>query len=176
MPGPMRHSVEHLYALDIACGGGLEVEVEGKTWTFSPLSFRNARKVIMRARSDAVRVYNEATRGQDIARLQRTMDLNAILFGATVQDVLTDPATRLYQLELSLRTVHTKESDKEIQEVLEKLCDTEDGAALMVTDDIIEAVNIMTHGPFTEADLKSDADGEENPTEAPSATGNVSAT
>lgn len=176
MPGSMRHSVEHLYALDVACGGGLEIEVDGKQWTFSPLSFGNARKVIMRARSDAVRTYNKATQGQDVPRLQRTMDLNALLFGATVQDVLTDPATRMYQLELSLRTVHTKETDKEIQDLLEKLCETEDGAALMVTEEIVEAVHIMTHGPFTEADLQPEKEGAENPTEAPSAIGGASAT
>lgn len=161
----MRHSVEHLYALDVACGAGLEVEVNGKMWTFSPLSFGNARKVIMRARSDAVRAYNDATRGQDVPRLQRTMDLNAILFGAAVQDVLTDPATRLYQLELSLRTTHTKESDAEIQEVLDTLCETEEGAKQLVTEEIAEIVHIMTHGPLTEADLKPGSDGEGNPTE-----------
>lgn len=159
MPGSMRHSVGHLFALDVACGGGLEVTVEGKIWTFSPLSFRGSRKVILRARSEAVRAYNDATRGQGVDPLQRAMDLNSILFGAGTQDVLLDPATRLYQLELSLRTVHTKEKDSEIQELLDKLCETEEGAK-----EIIEAVNTMTHGPFTEADLTPATDGAGNPT------------
>lgn len=173
MPGAMRHSVQHLYALDVACGGGLEVKVDGKLWTFSPLSFGNARKVIMRARSDAVQAYHDAMRDQEVPHRQRAMDLSAILFGTEVQEALTDPATRLYQLELSLRTVHTKETDQEIQEVLKKLCETEEGAT-----EIVEAVKIMTHGPYTEADLASGEDGAENPTstEAPSASGSASAT
>lgn len=155
----MRHSVEHLFALDVACGGGLEVEIDGKAWTFSPLSFRDARKVIVRARSDAVRAYTEGTQGQKIGSLQRNMDLNAILFGTAPQEALTDPATRLYQLELSLRTTHTKETDAEIREAVDKVCETEEGAVL------IAAARTMSYGPFTNAELTADEGGAENPTE-----------
>lgn len=169
MPGAMRHSIEHLYALDVACGGGLEIEIDGKTWTLSPLTFGDSAKIMVRARSEAMRAYNEASKGADIGVMQRSMDINAILFGAAPQHAFTDPATRRYQVELSLRRGHAKEPEHEIQAVLVKLFDDEETAGKLATDEIVEALTTMTHGPFTEADLKPDKDGAENPTntEAP---------
>lgn len=163
MAESMRHSIGHLYALDVACATGIEIEVDGKTWTLSPLTFGDAAKVMAKARSEAVKAYNEASKETEIGYQQRNMDLNAILFGVAPQMAFTDPATLRYQVELSLRRKHTRETEAEIQAVTTKLFEDEEVAGQIVT-----IVHTMTHGPYTQDDLKAgaDSDGAENPTEA----------
>ena len=157
----IRFTEEHFTALDVACGAGLELDIDGKTWTFSPNTFRDARKIMVRARAAALEAYGAGTKGADIGFTQRAIDINTILFGVAPQAAFTDPGTRRYQMELSLRHTHTMEPDAEIQKVLDKIFDDEEMAEKMIT-----VVNTMTHGPFTKDDLTpAEGDGAENPTE-----------
>lgn len=165
MPEPVRHSIGHLYALDVACAMGIEVEIDRKAWTLSPLTFGDAAKVMVRARSEAMQAYNEASKHTQIDYMQRGMDLTALLFGTAPQMAFTDPATQRYQVELSLRRKHAKEPDAEIQKVIDVIFDDEKTALQIVT-----AVGTMTHGPHSEEELKTaDSDGDANPTAASTA-------
>lgn len=158
-----------LWALDVATGAGIDIEIKGKTWRFSPLTFRQAAEMAIAARSDALDAYWRAGKKHPRPYPAGNMELSTILFGNAAQMAFTDPSARWLQVKLSLAKHHPKVTDAEI----DAMFDDEDTAK-----QIIAAVQTMTHGPFTQKDL-AESDGAVNPTktsEAPSGTGPVSAT
>ncbi len=164
-----RGTTEHFWAIDAACGGGAEVEVDGKTWIFSPLTFRDGKDIVQHARSEALKAYWAASEDRPRDYQQGNIDLNTILFGAAPQMSLTDPSLRMLQVKLSLRKEQPKVTDADV----DKMFDDED-----VAKQLWALVEALTYGPFTEEQLQGEGDGEANPTqpEVQPPGGDVSAT
>lgn len=153
----MRMSERHFWALDVATAGGADIEVNGKTWHFSPLTFRDARELMVKARSEALKAYWEANRENGRDYQQANIDLNTILFGSAAQMSFSDPGLRWLQVKLSLSKKHPDITDADVDKMFDDV-DT--------ISQIIAAIDTMTNGPFSREQLqKSDGDG--NPTGPP---------
>jgi hypothetical protein len=152
---------EHFYALDVATGHGIEFEVDGKTWTFSPLTFRDGRTLMVHMRSEALKAYLLAVKDRGsgfVFEKEYTVTVNSILFGAAAQEAFGDPELRWLQAKLSVQKKHPDVTDADVDKFFE---DETTVAA------IISAINIMTSGPLSTDSIKDEGDGDKgaNPTE-----------
>ena len=153
----MQGTTDHFWALDVACAQGIEIEVDGKSWTFSPLRYRDLAALVAHARSEALKTYWDAKRGKPGDFSKDTMDLNSILFGGTAQLTLTDPSSWWLKVKLSLQRKHPQITDAEVDAMFED-------EALSAR--IVEVVSALTGGPISPSDIaKEGEDGPGNPTE-----------
>jgi len=143
-----------VWPLDVAFGCGLEVQANGRTWIFSPLTFKDWGDVIARARSEALGAYLDAAgERKGIDHRQRAIDINAILFGTQAQqslEMLRAPELRRFVLRRSLEKKHPDVTDDDVNKFLE------DEHQARMYSDIIELLSL---GP-----QRSEQDGDENPT------------
>lgn len=149
-----KFSVKHFVSLDVAVAAGLDFEHDGKTWTFSPLRFRDLGAIIAKGKSLAVQAYMEAAEETGVTPMQRARDMNAILFGSAGQLMLTcldDPIVRHAWLKRSLAYKHPDITDEQVDMFLD------DDA---VADEVIDLVEMMTAGDSSGKEKKE----AENPT------------
>ena len=129
--GMVGGSPEILWALDTATASGLDIEIKGKTWRFSPLTFRQGAEVMIAARSDALKAYWGAAKVHPRPYPAGNMELNAILFGNAAQMAFTDPGTRWLQVKLSLQKHHPDVTDADI----DAMFDDEETAGAILADE-----------------------------------------
>lgn len=150
----MKFTQKHFFALDVATRLGIEIEVDGKTWTFSALRFKDIAKLAKRARSEALEAYEEANAGKPQNMQQRTIDLNGILFGTAAQEGISyfrSPGVRSLALYLSLRPNHKEEIRSESD--VEKFFD-DDG----FIEKVIEKIELATFGPIDPSEVGETAE------------------
>ena len=75
-----KFTTRHFVALDHAVAAGVTIEHNGKSYTFSPLSFADMGKIVSKARGLALQAYLDTTKP---TLPQRQRDINAILFGSS---------------------------------------------------------------------------------------------
>lgn len=157
----------HNWALDVALARGIALPIEGKEWTFTPLTMNDWADVIAGARAIALKAYNEAMKDVQQPPGQRIKDVNGILFGRDQSQatlgMLHEPATRREMVKRSLLHKHPDVTDEEIDKILEGEMEAQLG---------LEILEMISVGPLPP---DKEGDGPENPTEPQSGTGNTSA-
>jgi len=151
-----RLTTKHFWALDTAVNSGVEVECNGKTWTFSALTFKDEGLVMAAARKDALASYFDVAKESGIQHQQRQWDMNSILFGAAPQAALVDPQSWYLKVKLSLKKKHPKVTDAEVEAFFE---DDE------LAQKIIDVVEVMSVGPL-EGQPGDEAASGANPTKS----------
>lgn len=137
-------SMQHFWALDIAMGQGLSIEIKGKTYVFSPIKHKQLGELVSLARSDALKAWrlaNADAPSDPALYRQRNMEMNTILFGAAGQSVLdffSFPVVRRRLVELSLRPKHPDVSD----ELIDSFFDDEE-----IADQLVNIVYAWSMGP-----------------------------
>lgn len=113
-------SVRHLLGIDQALGEGVTVEFDGKSYTFSPLTFRDYAALLANRKSAALTCYLNTVRGTRQDPTERARDINAIACRAMVKDDLSsgDLNTVLFKCTLSLRKTQPAITDEEIDALL----------------------------------------------------------
>lgn len=154
----MNISVRHLIGIDQALGMGAEVKFDGKTHTFSPLTFKNYAEVVAHNKSQALAAYLAAPPGMPMKPGQRIRDINGIMCRPTLEGDFAqgDPETLLLKCKLSLRKKHPAITDSEVD-------------ALLSNDEwrelICEVMHVVDNGPieFTDGE-QEDGESTANPT------------
>lgn len=160
--------IETFWPLDVALARGHDLTIDGKTWILSPLTLNDWGDVVKAARVEAMRAYEEGTKGLKVDPFQRSKDISTILYGSPAQDSLSLlhlPCVRHAMLKSSLRRKHPDVTDEDVRTILEG--EQESRLAL-------EIVQRLSVGPMkpdetadVDADADADADGAENPTGPP---------
>lgn len=111
------------WPLDLALARGVDITIDGKEWTFSPLKVRDWADVGKRARSNAVSAYLDVTKSKHDIDPRRWRDgLCAIVFSAQVEntfDALHDPSIRREMLMRSLKHKHPDVTPEQVDKILE---------------------------------------------------------
>lgn len=148
-----RFSSKHMFALDVACGLGTEIEIGGKRWVFSPLTLEDIGLIVRRQRAEGICAYEEGQRmyrdahGKPAAEgRQRLNDINGLCFGvAHAQSGIDEESPQIKRLKifLSLRRNHEEiRSEGDCDRFLED----ED-----TVNRLIDHIMVMTMGPISES-------------------------
>jgi len=151
------------WPLDVAFACGIDVQIEGKTWQFSPLTFKDWGDIIALARGEALSAYLDATgERKDVDHRQRAMDMNAILFGAQAQqslEMLRAPKIRHFVVKRSLEKKHPDVTDENIDKFLE------DEHQARLYSDIVELLSLGPNRPEQDGDANPPENQESTSTE-----------
>lgn len=153
-------SAQHFWALDIAMGQALSIEIKGKTYKFSPIKHRQLGELVSLARADALKSWRMANADvpSDPAQYrQRNMEMNAILFGAAGQavlDFLSFPTVRRRLVEMSLKVEHPDAS----ADLIDSFFDDEE-----IAEQLVEVVYAWSMGPRSLEAGKAGKSTAENP-------------
>lgn len=153
----MEISKRHLIGIDQALGVGCTLDLGGKEYTFSPLTFLDYGKVVAFNKSIGLGAYHDAMEGKRNPTRQR--DINAILCrGTKKEDFELDNISALGAKCLrSLLREHPKMTMEEVDKLL-----TVDA----FRERICEVLGIVSEGPLEFTDKpREDGDADENPTQ-----------
>lgn len=162
MPDPM--------PIDRIAAEGVTLNVGGRDWTFSALTFRDLAAITAELRSIAIRAYLTAVDAEDAFGLNRQIELSTLAYGMRVQpDDLSDPMSCFYAVRASLRHKHPTVTDAEVEAVMRNeefnaLFAPQlaaDGASRVYGDTAIAIIGLLTFGPVRRAGgVKKNAAGE----------------
>lgn len=142
------------WAIDVACAVGLEVDIKGKLWNFSPLSLMDLARVARRQRAEAVAAYEEGqriymeTHGQPASDgRQRLNDLNGLCFGAVHAQMGIDIESYNVKRLKAFLSVRKNHPDIFTEEQCDVFFEDQEAAAALSYK-----IDLMTAGPVKNRD------------------------